>query len=164
MASAIVRPGAVAGAAPPEALEFVVPAGWRSLDVPHATALLRPARDAGWFRTNVLLTHARVPPSLDLGAIAEAAIRHLRSRRVELEVLGQDRGALVEADRVARLVCFDAVARDVRVAQLHVLVARPGHPGRSPRDVAEIVATCALDDLDRYGDAFAEVVRSIRFV
>jgi hypothetical protein len=34
--------------------------------------------------------------------------------------------------------------------------------GDGARDVLQVVGTCALDDLDRYAPAFAEVVESVR--
>jgi hypothetical protein len=76
--------------------------------------------------------------------------------------VGRDHGREGEIERLVQVVHFESRRPVVRVAQVQAFVMKRA-PDEDVAEVAQFVGTCRFDELDRYGDDFARVVRSITF-
>jgi hypothetical protein len=147
-------------------LTFEVPDGWQLFDHrPDVLAVLRPVRDIGWFRTNVIAGRRRVPSGVSIDDVAHRCLEHLRSRHGEVEILGEVDVESRGQESFARVIVIDTIRPAARVAQLHAVLL-----GASPDDVTreidlyELVGSCVLDELHHHQDAIAHVLAIARIV
>jgi hypothetical protein len=111
---------------------------------------------------HLLVGREPLPADLSLRAVEAGAMAALRSGVEDLDELGstETRRRGIER-RVSVLICVPR-GRGVEVAQLLALIRAAAPDADGTRDVVELVGTCALDELDRYGPDFAAVVESVR--
>lgn len=146
---------------PPE-FTLRVPIGWDAFDGPPGMILLRPARQPGGFRTNVLVTHAEAGETVDLDTLMDDAARHLHER-AHFAIHGERRAGGAAFESMLRLASFDAcgpVPTDtLRVAQLHAVYLACA--GSVTRPALELIATCAFDELEAHAGAWEDLLASV---
>jgi hypothetical protein len=156
-----VYPSAMMKPIPP--FIFSVPAGWVLDEAPDALVVVRSAEQVDGFWVNAILSHDRVPRSVDFRSAARATWARLvdstPSATVSMERLARFgtnvvylRGVEMEAPRSGR-----------PLAQLHALFFAPANDEGRTVDFFQIVATSPQDHMERFGPAFIEMVGSFRF-
>jgi hypothetical protein len=160
-------------------LELVLADGWRVHDAPGTLAVMRPATDRGWFRTNVLVSRERVHAGFDLATVMAASERHVAGTYDAVEVRGERSVHCGGVDALVRLRAFDVRDSAVRLSQLHALldgglehfenVERDDGDGAADRaDEAparvlyQVIATCLAEDAATFMEAFATMLGSCR--
>lgn len=142
---------------------LVLAGGWQVHDAPGTLAVLRPADDRGWFRTNVVISREGVPAGLDLAAVMAAGERHAAATYDAVEVRGERVARCGDAAAVVRLRAFDVRNDGVRLSQLHALIeAGLEHPHAAACVIYQIVATCLAEDTALFQDAFTTMIGSCR--
>lgn len=142
---------------------FSVPAGWVLDEAPDALVVARTAEQVDGFWVNAILSHDRVPRSVDFESAAQITWQRILettpSARVTMERLARFgdnvvylRGVEMEAPRSGR-----------PLAQLHALFFAPAPDEGRTVDFFQIVATSPQDAMEQYGPAFVELVGSFRF-
>ena len=111
----------------------------------------------------VVVGHERLPAELALRALAASATEHLAGLTDAVEDLGSTGGVGPPA-RWVQVLAFTARQPRAEVALVLALVAPNEPDADGARDVIQVVATCALDDLPRHGPVFVGVVESVRAV
>ena len=156
-----VHPSAAIRPIPP--FIFSVPAGWVLDEAPDALVVARTAEQVDGFWVNAILSHDRVPRSVDFKEAAQATWARLRqsspSARVTMERLARFgpnvvylRGVELSAPRSGR-----------PLAQMHALFFAPAADTGRTVDFFQLIATSPLDHMETYGPAFVELVGSFRF-
>jgi hypothetical protein len=144
------------------AFNLTVPDGWDVYDGPTGLVVLRPIRDIGGFRTNVLVTHAAADESFTLAGLMAEAAGHLGTRPSAV-VHAEDRAGNDDFASMVRLASFDAPAPfgadPWRLVQLHALYL--AESGGDSRAVLEIIATCPFDELDAHAGAWHDLLASV---
>ncbi|CAB4813214.1 MAG: hypothetical protein F2754_00805 [Actinobacteria bacterium] len=144
-------------------LHLVLAEGWQVHDAPGTLAVLRPAVDHGWFRTNVVISREGVPADLDLATVMAAGERHVAATYDAVEVRSERVAHCGDAAAVVRLRAFDVRNEGVRLSQLHALLdADLEHPHSSARVIYQIVASCLAEDTARFQHAFTTMIGSCR--
>ncbi len=160
-------------------LELVLADGWRVHDAPGTLAVMRPATDRGWFRTNVLISRERVHAGFDLAAVMAASERHVAGTYDAVEVRGELSVHCGGAHALVRLRAFDVRDSAVRLSQLHALldgglehleeVERDDGDGAAERGdeaparvLYQVIATCLAEDAATFKEAFATMLGSCR--
>jgi len=124
---------------------FSVPEGWVLDEAPDALVVIRSPTEVDGFWVNAILSHDRVPKSMDFKAAMERLAR-FGSNVVYL------RGVEMAAPKSGR-----------QLAQLHGLFFAPS-PGESKTvDFFQFIATSPAELMEQYGPAFVEMVGSVRF-
>lgn len=153
--------------------ELALAEGWQVHDAPGTLAVLRPADDRGWFRTNVVISRDRVQADLDLAAVMAAGERHAAATYDAVEVRGQRAAYCGDAAALVRLRAFDVRDDGVRLSQLHALLdagldagiedaQHRGGCGTPTRVLYQIVATCLAEEAPVFQDSFTTMVGSCR--
>ena len=153
--------------------ELVLAKGWLVHDAPDTLAVLRPASDVGWFRTNVVVSRERVDAGFDLATVMAASERHVADVCAAVEVRGERVASCGDASAIVRLRAFDVRDDAVRLSQLHALLdagietcdvddAVAGHDTRPARVLYQVIATCLADDASVFHEAFVTMMGSCR--
>lgn len=142
---------------------FSVPTGWVLDDAADSLAVARTGEQVGDFWINAILSHQRVPRSVDFKQAAQSTWARLRrtspTAKVTMERLARFgtnivylRGVELESPNNGRVL-----------AQLHALFFAPATDEGKTVDFFQLVATCPKDLIEQYGPAFLEIVGSFRF-
>jgi len=142
---------------------FSVPRGWILDEAPDALTVVRTPEEVNNFWVNALLSHDRVPRSLDFKQAAAATWARLQR---------SSPGATADMERLARFgtnvvylrgVELDAPKTGRKLGQLHALFFAPAEDDGKTVDFFQWVCTCPSEDMDRFGPAFVELIGSFRF-
>lgn len=142
---------------------FSVPAGWVLDDAADSLVVARTADQVGDFWINAILSHQRVPRSVDFKQAAQSTWARLQQTSPT---------AQVTMERLARFGTNIVYLRGVELespnngrvlAQLHALFFAPANDEGKTVDFFQVVATCPKDLMEQYGPAFVELVGSFRF-
>jgi hypothetical protein len=142
---------------------FSIPSGWVLDDAADSLVVARTTEQVGDFWINAILSHQRVPRSVDFKQAAQSTWARLQqtspTAKVTMERLARFgtnvvylRGVELEAPNNGRLL-----------AQLHALFFGPANDEGKTVDLFQLVATCPKDLMEQYGPAFVEIVGSFRF-
>ena len=143
-------------------LHASLPPRWRPFSAPKVTLVARPPADHGAFATTLLVARSELPAQVSMRAVLDATAAGLGALGDDVEVLGEHCAVADEHERGTRLVAFDRCEIGERIVQLQCFVAPTQRSGAS-RPVAQLVGTCAFDELALHGPAFAHLARSLRF-
>lgn len=146
--------------------EMSVPKGWRAFDVDGLLALLQPAVECSWFRTNVTVSRDVVPADADVAEVMAVCERRLDATYDAAEIRGAHDGACGDAPALVHLRAFDVRADAVRLSQLHAVfdagLVRGNGSHDDARVIYQVIATCLAEDATVFGDAFATMLGSCR--
>lgn len=148
---------------PVPAFIFSVPSGWVLDEAPDALVVARTAEKVDDFWVNAILTHDRVPRSVDFKQAAQVTWGRLERTSP---------GAKVTMERLARFGANVVYLRGVEMqapesgrplAQLHALFFAPAVGEGKTVDLFQLVATSPQEHMDRFGPSFVELIGSFRF-
>jgi hypothetical protein len=145
---------------------FNVPLGWVLDEAPDALAVIRTPEEVDGFWVNAILSHDRVPRSVDFKQAAQITF-------VKLQKSAPDAKATME--RLARFGANVVYLRGVEMAapktgralgQLHGLFFAPVEKDDTGKtvDFFQFIATAPADQMNRFGPSFVEMLSSFRFV
>ncbi|HEX6237730.1 MAG TPA: hypothetical protein VFZ68_11080 [Acidimicrobiales bacterium] len=156
-----VYPSAMVRPVPP--FLFSVPPGWVLDEAPDALVVVRTPEEVDGFWVNAILSHDRVPRSVDFKQAAQATWARLQrsapSAKVTMERLARFGTNVV----YLRGVDLTAPQSGRALAQLHAMFFAPAAEDGKTVDFFQLVATSPEEHMDRFGPAFVEMVGSFRF-
>jgi len=145
---------------------FSVPEGWVIDEAPDALAVIRTPRAVDDFWVNAILSHDRVPRTVDFKQAAQITFAKLKKgspdTKVTMERLARFganvvylRGAEMQAPKSGR-----------QLAQLHALFFAPVDKDDKGKtvDFFQFIATAPSDLMGRFGNAFVEMISTFKFV
>jgi len=142
---------------------FSVPDGWILDEGPDSLAVVRTPEAVDGFLPNAILGHDRVPRSVDLQRAAEVTWAKLVKQRPDAEV---------KTEKVANFDGLLVYLRGVempspndgrQLGQLHALFFAPALEVGKTTDLFQWVCTSLVDQQERVGHAFVELIASFRF-
>lgn len=143
---------------------FSVPPGWVLDEAPDALAVVRTPQEVDGFWINAILSHDRVPRSVDFKSAAQATFARLQRSSPSAKVT-MERMARFGANVVyLRGVELDAPKSGKRLGQVHALFFGPVEGEGKTIDFFQIVATAPAELMTQCTPAFVELIRSFRFV
>lgn len=145
---------------------FSVPLGWVLDEAPDALAVVRTPEEIDGFWVNAILSHDRVPRSVDFKQAAQYTFKRLQQGAPD---------ATATMERLARFGSNVVYLRGVEMSapktgralgQLHALFFAPVDPDDKGKtvDFFQFIATAPADQMNRFGPAFVELISSFRFV
>lgn len=146
--------------------EFDVPGGFVLGEAAGAIAAVRSEEASDGFYDNVLIRHMRVARGATLPAAGRAAIERVR-RQARDVVVGAERIGRFNGQPEAQQTYLCSLELTVpqterRLSQGHALVFAPGG-GTPTADLFHLVGTCAAEHADDFGQAFVQLLTSLRF-
>jgi hypothetical protein len=142
---------------------FSMPAGWVLDDAADALVVARTAEQVGDFWINAILSHQRVPRSVDFKQAAQSTWARLQRTSPSAEVTMERLARFGTNIVYLRGVELEAPNNGRVLAQLHALFFAPANDEGKTVDFFQLVATCPKDVMEQYGPAFIELVGSFRF-
>jgi hypothetical protein len=135
-----------------------LPVGWRPLVGPQVVVVARPPDEAvrGGVATHVLVARDRVPAGVTLDELADRSTAAVARRGNDVATIARGSHRNEGLERCIRVLTYASAPQGIEVAQVLALVAPVGGS-----ELAQVVGTCALDELPRYGPAFTAVIESI---
>lgn len=143
---------------------FSVPEGWVVDEAPDALAVVRLPQQVDGFWINALLSHDRVPRSVDFKQAAQLTWARLKQANPD---------AKPEMERLARFDANVVYLRGVEVkapqsgrslAQLHALFFAPAPDEGKTVDFFQFIGTSPSEHMERFGPNFVEMIGSFRFI
>ncbi|MDZ7673979.1 MAG: hypothetical protein U5K30_02780 [Acidimicrobiales bacterium] len=142
---------------------FSVPRGWVLDEAPDALVVARTPEQVDDFWVNAILSHDRVPRSVDFKQAAQVTWARIEkstpSASVTMERLARFGTNVV----YLRGIELDAPQTGRSLAQLHALFFAPAHDEGKTVDFFQFIATSPQDRMEQFGPAFIELVGSLRF-
>jgi hypothetical protein len=143
---------------------FAAPVGFVVDEAPDAMCVVRAPKDIDGFWVNAILSHDRVPRSVDFKQAAQITFAKLKKATPDANVT-MERLARFGANVVyLRGVELTAPKSERKLAQLHALFFAPVHDTGKTVDFFQIVATSPAELMPRFGRAFVEMIASFKFV
>lgn len=161
MARVVVHPSEVVRPVP--GFIFSSPRGWVLDEAPDAMVVVRTPEEVDGFWVNALLSHDRVPRSVDFKAAARITWARLQKQCPDAEVGFQRLARFGELITYLRGASMTAPRTDRRIAQLSALFFAPTDERGKTVDFFQWVCTCPEQHMDRFGPAFTELIGSFRF-
>lgn len=147
-----------------------VPDGWAVGSAPGPAVVLWDPQCGGDFRANVVARAHRVPGDDPLDVLLDVAAAACDGPDAALERRGRTTVPLAGAEAVAALVVHDPTVAPAgptvapRVAQLHAFVRPTAIDASGAPDgvtVFQLVATCRLEDIGAYAEAFGALLTTV---
>lgn len=128
---------------PPTPISFDVPAGWRTVPVDRALAVIRDDQaDASGFHTNVVVSVDRVASSVTLSSAAADVLADARRSAAHLELAGERVLELAGAPAILREQVLEVEAATTPLVQFVLLLVVDVGDGEA-RDCIQLTATAA---------------------
>jgi len=142
---------------------FSVPEGWVLDEAPDALVVIRSPTEVDGFWVNAILSHDRVPKSMDFKAAAQATWSKIQQSSPDAKATMERLARFGSNVVYLRGVEMAAPKSGRQLAQLHGLFFAPS-PGESKTvDFFQFIATSPAELMEQYGPAFVEMVGSVRF-
>jgi hypothetical protein len=142
---------------------FTVPQGWVLDESTEALAVVRTADQVDGFWVNALLTHDRVPRSVELKRVANITIERLRKQCPDLSIRAEKLGRFGARETYLRAVELTAPEGERRLAQVQAMFFAPPQGESRVLDLFQVTGTCPLQAFEAHGPRFVEIVASFRF-
>lgn len=157
----VIHPGPLVKGIP--GFVFTVPQGWVLDEAPDALAVVRTPEQVDGFWVNAILSHDRVPRSVDFKQAAATTWARIQASSPD---------ATITMERMARFGTNILYLRGVELkapqsgrdlAQLHALFFAPATDKGKTVDAFQLVATAPVELMNRFGPGFMEIIGSFRF-
>jgi hypothetical protein len=145
---------------------FAVPQGWVLDEAPDAIGVVRTPQEVDGFWVNAILSHDRVPRSVDFKQAAQVTFAKLKQGTPDAKVTMERLARFGSNVVYLRGVELSAPKTGRALAQLHALFFAPVDKDDKGKtvDFFQIIATAPADQMSRFGNAFVEMISSFRFV
>lgn len=162
MARMVAYPGSVIRPIP--GFLFSAPRGWVLDEAPDSLVVVRTPEQVDDFWVNAILSHDRVPRSVDLKAAAKITWARLKKQCPDAEPGFQRLARFGEQVMYLRGATMAAPgSSDRSLAQLSALFFAPTDERGKTVDFFQWVCTAPEEQMDRFGPSFMELIGSFRF-
>jgi hypothetical protein len=144
---------------------FTVPKGWVVDEAPDALAVIRTPEQVDGFWVNAILSHDRVPRSVDFKQAAQLTFAKLKKATPDAKVT-MERLARFGANIVyLRGVEMAAPKTGRALAQVHALFFAPVDKDDKNKttDFFQLVASSPAEHMPRFSAPFVELISSFKF-
>jgi hypothetical protein len=143
---------------------FSVPQGWVLDEAPDALAVVRSPKEVDGFWVNAILSHDRVPRSVDFKQAAQVTFAKLLKSSPEAKATMERLARFGNNVVYLRGVEMPAPKSGRLLAQIHGLFFAPAEGEGKTVDFFQFTATAPADLMGRFSNAFVEMISSFRFV
>jgi hypothetical protein len=143
---------------------FSVPQGWVLDEAPDAIGVVRTPEEIDGFWVNAIVSHDRVPRSVDFKQAAQFTFAKLKHSSPDAKVTMERLARFGSNVVYLRGVELSAPKTGRALAQLHALFFAPADDTGKTVDFFQIIATAPTDTMGRFGNSFVEMISSFRFV
>jgi hypothetical protein len=143
---------------------FAVPRGFVVDEAPDALCVVRAPKEVDGFWINAILSHDRVPRSVDFKQAAQITFARMKRSSPD---------ATATMERLARFGANVVYLRGVEMkapktgrglAQVQALFFAPANDKGKTVDFFQFIATAPSELMPRFGKAFVEMISSFKFV
>jgi hypothetical protein len=142
---------------------FSVPDGWTLDEAPDALVVVRTPEEVDGFWINAILSHDRVPRSVDYKVAAKATWDRLAVSSPDAKVTMERLARFGTNVVYLRGVELSAPQSNRPLAQLQALFFAPAEGEGRTVDFFQFIATAPEPLMETYGPAFLEMIGSFRF-
>jgi hypothetical protein len=142
---------------------FSVPEGWILDEAPDALVVVRTPEEVDGFWINAILSHDRVPRSVDYKVAAKATWDRLVASSPDAKVTMERLARFGTNVVYLRGVELSAPSSHRALAQLQALFFAPVHEEGKTVDFFQFIATTPDPLMETYGPSFLEMIGSFRF-
>ena len=145
---------------------FAVPSGWVLDEAPDAMAVVRSPKEVDGFWLNSILSHDRVPRSVDFKQAAQFTFAKLKRSSPDAKVTMEKLARFGANVVYLRGVELSAPKSGRKLAQLHALFFAPVDKDDKGKtvDFFQFISTTPAEHMSRFGNSFLEMISSFRFV
>jgi hypothetical protein len=145
---------------------FAVPEGWVLDEAPDALAVIRSPQEVDGFWVNAILSHDRVPRSVDFKQAAQVTFAKLKQGTPDVKPTMERLARFGTNVVYLRGVELSAPKTGRALAQLHALFFAPVDKDDKGKtvDFFQFIATAPADQMGRFGNSFVEMISSFKFV
>jgi hypothetical protein len=143
---------------------FTVPQGWVLDEAPDAITVIRTPEEVDGFWVNAILSHDRVPRSVDFKQAAHVTWQRLQQQCPDVEADLEQLARFGELVAYLRGASMTAPSTGKRIGQLQSLFFAPVHETGKTVDFFQLICTCTEEQVPRFAEPFMELISSFRFV
>jgi hypothetical protein len=145
---------------------FAVPQGWVLDEAPDALAVVRSPQEVDGFWINAILSHDRVPRSVDFKQAAQFTFAKLKQGSPDANVTMEKLARFAANVVYLRGVELSAPKSGRKLGQLHALFFAPVDKDDKGKtvDFFQFIATSPAELMPKVGSEFVEMIASFKFV